>query len=406
MARVESGSVIRHIESLFEGASVAGLSDRQLIERFTAAGGEPAGEAAFAALVARHGPMVLGICRQLLADYQHAEDAFQAVFLVLAQKARTIRNPDLLGNWLYGVAIRTAGCARQRVARRRRREEGVAMKGPRSGSSADSCPPSGPMGPPADRSAIDREQAVAVHEEVAQLPRAFRSPVVLCYFEGLTLEEAARRLRCPVGTLHSRLARARKKLRVGLARRGIVLSTTAMVAALVPRSASASIPPLLGDTTTRAALAFATRRAATGALPASSAALAQEVLRTMLVHELRLGLTTVLALATLAAGAGWLTRSLAMKEQPTRDSAAPVAQAAPRPTEQPRPREKPAPATAAQISDRLREVVLLALRANDQKLGAVQLDIEDVLEDLTVTKREEEVFQPNKDTKVITVREP
>ena len=105
-----TGSVARQLGTLFECGSVAGLSDRQLIERFTA-GRDAAGEAAFAALVARHGPMVLGVCRQLLGDRHHAEDAFQAVFLVLARKARSIRDPDLLGNWLYGVALRTARCA-------------------------------------------------------------------------------------------------------------------------------------------------------------------------------------------------------------------------------------------------------------------------------------------------------
>ncbi len=133
MARVASGSVVRQLESLFEGGSVAGLSDRQLLERFVAGGATPAGEAAFAALVGRHGPMVLGVCRQLLGDVQHAEDAFQAVFLVLAQKARSIRDPDLLGNWLYGVAIRTAQCARQQIARRRKREEHDTMNGPGAG---------------------------------------------------------------------------------------------------------------------------------------------------------------------------------------------------------------------------------------------------------------------------------
>jgi len=100
MTRVASKSVVRQLESLFQGGSVAGLSDRQLLERFNEGGGGPAGDAAFAALVGRHGPMVLGVCRQLLGDVQHAEDTFQAVFLVLAQKARSIRDPDLLGNWL------------------------------------------------------------------------------------------------------------------------------------------------------------------------------------------------------------------------------------------------------------------------------------------------------------------
>ena len=102
-AHMATTSLARQLGSLFEGGSAAGLSDRQLLERF-ATRRDAAGEAAFAALVARHGPMVLGVCRQLLGDHHHAEDAFQAVFLVLARKARSIRDPDLLGNWLYGVA--------------------------------------------------------------------------------------------------------------------------------------------------------------------------------------------------------------------------------------------------------------------------------------------------------------
>src|SRR5580704_4002117 len=118
MARVASRSVVQQLESLFERGSVAGLSDRQLLERYTADGREPAGEAAFAALVDRHGPMVLGVCRQLLGDAQDAEDTFQAVFLVLARKAPSIRDADLLANWLYGVALRTARCAKHQIARR------------------------------------------------------------------------------------------------------------------------------------------------------------------------------------------------------------------------------------------------------------------------------------------------
>jgi hypothetical protein len=111
MAQVMTTSVVRQIGSLFDGGSVAGLTDRQLIERFVD-NRDPDGEAAFAAIVTRHGPMVLGVCRQLLGDHHHAEDAFQAVFLVLARKAGSIRDPDLLGNWLYGVALRTSRKAR------------------------------------------------------------------------------------------------------------------------------------------------------------------------------------------------------------------------------------------------------------------------------------------------------
>ena len=122
-----TSAVVRQIESLFESGSFTGLSDRQLLERF-AAQRDAAGEAAFAALVGRHGPMVLGVCRQVLGDPHHAEDAFQAVFLVLARKAASIRDPDLLGNWLYGVALRTARCAKRQLDRRRKHEEGDVMR--------------------------------------------------------------------------------------------------------------------------------------------------------------------------------------------------------------------------------------------------------------------------------------
>ena len=107
MVQATTTSVVRQLGTLFAGGSAAGLSDRQLIERFVSGGDSPAAEAAFAALVARHGPMVLGVCQQLLGDRHEAEDAFQAVFLVLARRARSVRDPDLLSHWLYGVALRT-----------------------------------------------------------------------------------------------------------------------------------------------------------------------------------------------------------------------------------------------------------------------------------------------------------
>ncbi len=291
-----SPSLVRHIGSIFAGGSAAGLSDRQLLERFLACRDE-GGEAAFAALVARHGPMVLGVCRQLLGDRQHAEDAFQAVFLVLARKARSLREPELLGNWLYGVAVRTASKARGRLARRRRTEEEGALARPEARPAAQAA------------QVIDREQAEALHREIDRLPGAFRAPVVLCYFEGLTLDEAAHRLRWPAGTLRSRLARAREKLRRGLTRRGFALSTTALGAARGHRSVSASISPLLCDSTTRAALLFAARPAASGALSAPAAALAQEVLRTMLLHKLKATALALLLFATLATGVGYLSHA-------------------------------------------------------------------------------------------------
>jgi RNA polymerase sigma factor (sigma-70 family) len=327
MAYAATGSVFRQIESLFEGTSVAGLTDRQLLERFIARR-DPAGEAAFAALVTRHGPMVLEVCRSIMGDLHHAEDAFQAVFLVLARRAGSIRDPDLLGNWLYGVAIRTARCAKHRLARQRRNEEEGALRRSDSGSNT------------ADNPALAHEDVEALHDEIARLPGSFRLPVVLCYFEGLTLDEAARRLRWPSGTVHSRLARARDKLRRSLTRRGVVLSGTGLVAALGSRSASAHISSLLCDTTTKAAIQFAAGQAAREIVSLSAAALAQEVLRAMLFHKLRFTLVTLLLLAAVATGAGYLTRSLASQDEPKRQPDAPPPQVAAKPDDT---TQRPAP---------------------------------------------------------------
>jgi RNA polymerase sigma factor (sigma-70 family) len=330
MSNVASASLVRQLGSLFGGGCAAGLSDLQLLERITARG-EPADEAAFAAIVARHGPMVLGVCRQLLGDHHDAEDAFQAVFLVLARQARSIRDPDALGAWLHGAALRTARKARARLARRRQTE----VEGAVSRSEVRLAAP--------PEQVIDREQAEALHREIAGLPGTFRLPVVLCYLEGLSLSEAAERLRCPAGTVHSRLDRAREKLRRGLARRGIALSTTGIVAMLAPRSASASVSSLLCDSTTRAAIHFAARHAAGGALSAPAAALAQEILNTMLAHKLKAAALAVLMIATLATGAGYLSINALARPREGEPRGEPQAQTArtePRPPDSPRPPER------------------------------------------------------------------
>ncbi len=152
MHRIESETLVQSLESLFEGGSVAGLSDCQLLERFNAAR-DGAGEAAFAALVARHGPMVLDLCRNLLGDLHHAEDAFQAVFLVLAHKARSIGDPDLLANWLYGVALRTARCTKAQLDRQRKRG------GRREAASGSGLVCRAPSGDRACRAVVDRARA-------------------------------------------------------------------------------------------------------------------------------------------------------------------------------------------------------------------------------------------------------
>ena len=205
----------------------------------------------------------------------------------------------------------------------------------------DAIASAGSCGPPADWPVIAREQAEAIHDELALLPRAFRRPLVLCYFEGLTLDEAARRLRCPSGTLHSRLARARDKLRIRLARRGVSLPAAVLTAVLSSRSASASIPPLLCDSTTRSAIQLAARHAvAAGAISASAATLAQEVLRTMLLHKIRLTAMSLLFLAVAAIGAGWLTRPLVLGDEP---GSKPAATRAPIAVNRDEPVPSPAP---------------------------------------------------------------
>jgi RNA polymerase sigma factor (sigma-70 family) len=301
MATLASAAVVRQIGSLFEGSAVAGLSDRQLLDRFTAQR-DAAGQAAFAALVMRHGPMVLGVCLQFLGDRHHAEDAFQAVFLILARKARSIRDPDLLGNWLYGVAMRTSRYARLRLSRQRKNEEAGSMLDAGSSVAVAS----------AEQSVLAREQAALLHDEIERLPRAFRLAVVLCYLEGLTVHEAARRLRCSHGTVRSRMARARDKLRRALIRRGVVLPAAALAATLAPRSASASVSPDLCETTARAAIQFAAGQAAAPLVTA----LALEVLRSMMYHKLKLLALTLLLLGAIATSAGYLARALGRNDEP------------------------------------------------------------------------------------------
>ena len=183
-------------------AEEAGLSDGQLLERFVAG----RDEAAFAALVRRHGPMVLGVCRRLVRHAQDAEDCFQAAFLVLAQRAGSVRRREALAGWLHGVACRVAREAGGAAARRRSREKQV---------SEMPHPEVAPAQPQDWRPLLD--------QELSALPEKYRSAVVLCDLEGRTRREAARLLRLPEGTLSSRLARARALLGRRLGRRGAAL---------------------------------------------------------------------------------------------------------------------------------------------------------------------------------------
>jgi RNA polymerase sigma factor (sigma-70 family) len=251
---------------IFLGETVAGLSEWQLLERYL----EGRDELAFKALVARHGPMVLGVCRRMLSDQTDVEDAFQATFLVLVRRARQLGPADALGPWLYGVAARVALRARSDAARRRRIEP-ISQR-----YSSDS----------GDRPAIDRELGEVLDQELDRLPTKYRSPIVLCYLEGQTHEEAARQLKWPIGTVKGRLARARDLLRSRLVRRGLGPAVAALSPAIA-RDASAALHEELVDRTVQSAFKVAFGLGAAHVVSTSITSLVEGVLTSMFIDTLK-----------------------------------------------------------------------------------------------------------------------
>ena len=279
------GPSLRQIRTLFTMGTAVGLTDAELLERFAAREGEAA-ELAFAALVERHGPMVLRVCRQVLRDSHAAEDAFQAAFLVLARKGRSFRGRDSLAPWLQQVAWRTAAHLRADVSRRRRHEQRAAATG--------------------GEVVVDRawdDLGEALHEELGRLPARYRLALVLCYLEGLSSEQAARQLGWPAATVRSRLTRGRERLRRRLMRRGLAPSAVALAAALAPRSAWAAVRPASVSAAARAAVLVTTGRVAAGAVPASILTLTEGVILNMAMTKLKLAAVTLLVPGLLAIGA-------------------------------------------------------------------------------------------------------
>jgi RNA polymerase sigma factor (sigma-70 family) len=249
-------------------------SDQQLLDRFVA----ERDEAAFAALVRRHGPMVLSVCRRLLKDVHDAEDAFQATFLVLVHKAQSIGRPASLGPWLHGVAYRSAAQVRHAAQRRTREREATAMS---------------PCDPAVE--AAWRDLRDVLDEELGRLTPKYRDPLILVYLEGKSTHETARLLGCPKGTVLSRLARGRDRLRDRLIRRGLALSVWTLVMVLVEKAAPAALPATLADGTIKVAALTAAGTAATGAVSATVAALTKGVLRSMFLSKLKMVAAVVLA---------------------------------------------------------------------------------------------------------------
>jgi RNA polymerase sigma factor (sigma-70 family) len=272
MANAASSATLRQIDRLFGAGTVAGLSDPQLLERF-AAGRD---EAAFAALVERHGPMVLRVCRGVLQDEHAAEDAFQATFLVLVRKAPSLGRCRALGGWLYRVAYRIAIAASAAALRRRQHErKAIALA---TTTTADSHPLA--------------DWLPVMHEEIDRLPERHRAAIVLCCLQGMTYEQAAHELRWTVPTLRCRLARARERLRARLTRRGLTGAGASLAALFRPQPSSATVPAAWA----REAVAAAMQRTT---MSVSVAALAAHGLRAMGWSQLREAATLVLTLGAL-----------------------------------------------------------------------------------------------------------
>lgn len=263
----------------------AGLTDGQLLDSFVAA----REEGAFETIVRRHGPMVMGVCRRILGSVHDAEDAFQAVFLVLARKAACISRKELLANWLYGVAQRTSLAAKGKMARRRSHEIQV-----------NDMPQSVANTPaPAD------DWLPLLDAELSKLSEKYRIPIVLCDLQGRSRQEAAQQLKIPEGTLSSRLATARKLLAHRLARHGAVFSGGALAATLAQSAASAAVPATIISVTVAAAASFAAGKVLpAGGVSAQAAALAEGVLKAMLLTKLKIATLALLTAALVGVGIG------------------------------------------------------------------------------------------------------
>jgi RNA polymerase sigma factor (sigma-70 family) len=274
MAAKSSEAVLtRGVQALFASGVVGHLTDGQLLERFVTGEGAAA-EAAFTVLVERHGPVVLTVCRQALDNPHDAQDAFQATFLVLLRRAGSIRKRDSIASWLFGVALRLARRARHAAAVRRFHE--------RQGGHAAAA---------RSNTAHGHSECLALlHEEIARLPARFREPVVLCHLEGLSIAAAAQRLGCAPGTILSRLARGRGRLRRSLVQRGLAVPAGLLAAGLMPQDAAAAVPAALVHWTVQAAVS-------------SLAALARTAPRTLLVTRSTIAATvlaTAAAVSTMA----------------------------------------------------------------------------------------------------------
>jgi RNA polymerase sigma factor (sigma-70 family) len=302
MVNGQLGVVLRYIRTLTDPGGGAPTTDGELLRQFVVR----RDESAFTALVERHGPMVLGVCRRLLRQPQDVDDVFQATFLVLLQRAESIARADSVGSWLYGVARRIAVRVRANARKRRDRE--------RRGTDA--------LPAPGDAAAEVRDLGHVLDEELCRLPEKYRAPLVLHYLSGRTKAETARDLGWTEGTVSGRLARGRELLRARLTHRGVALTGLLAACGLSPGEAPAAVPPALREATLQGVAKFA---AGAGAGTAPAAPLARGVLGGLFLAKVKAAVGLILALGALvgAAFVGMRDEGRGMKPEPSVSSLVP-----------------------------------------------------------------------------------
>jgi RNA polymerase sigma factor (sigma-70 family) len=281
MSRQQSKNFGIRLDALLSGGTLTGLGEGQLLERFLT----DRDDDAFEELVARHGPMILGICGRLLDDPQDIEDAFQATFLILLRKAASLRDRDSVSNWLFGVALRVARRAQINSRRRKSRERPGELEAAANSTTIDAL--------------ANREAMMIVDHEIGRLPKKQQAAVVLCLVQGRTHDAAARELGWPIGTVKSRLASARFTLASRLRRRGLAPSVVVGLDKVADRFLAVPLPDRIAQNTIAAALQSVAGPSIQHTLRIASArTLMAQVLRAHWISQLK-----ILAVVAAAVGA-------------------------------------------------------------------------------------------------------
>lgn len=294
MASKALNGVFQRIRTLAAVQTSRGCDDRELVQRFLADD-----ETAFTVLVERHGPMVLALCKRILHHHDDAEDACQATFLVLARKVGSLRKHASLSSWLHGIAYRICVNLKRQQARRQRREQAASK----------------PAANAADGDITWRELRAVLDEELQRLPERYRAPLILCYLEGKTRDEAAHQLGCAPGALHGLLERGRKLLRDHLTQRGLTLSAALFATALSGAAAHAAVAPSLVVAAGKAALAVRGGQAlASGLVAPQVLSLVKEASKVMFLTKLKIGAAVAVAAGMLIALAGGTLPSVGLAQ--------------------------------------------------------------------------------------------